>query len=237
MPNAITLSLIPVVDMSTTDETVKAVKAASNAETKYGNASQGAEYVKFVGLSKLGWTFAAAKDEGVVVASEGHYSKGVLVAGVFEYIATGKVPEFFDTDTRNRRENFETAVELVKAYWQANATEVRERGGDHPSLTESSIAVTGEDGDKRRQAVSDLYGVLGGVSLAYNIAKGTKVHPTAVVENDDDEGEQDDEQGSGDDEVDPVAHLQAMATTMRQYADKHGVKHGDVLAIVTAAFK
>ena len=117
--NNITLSLIPVLDMSTTDETVKAVKKANAKQVEYGAGSAGAEYVRFVAVSRLGWSYQACKDEGVLGTntSESHHSKGNLLAGIASFIATGNVPEMFDTDERDRRAKFNQAVDLVKAYW------------------------------------------------------------------------------------------------------------------------
>ena len=230
--NGFKVSAIPVVDFSTTDETATGVRKVAKLQREHGAGAEGNEMVKFVGLARLGWSYDEAVAEGVMDQVKGHYSKGLQVAGWLECIATGDVPERYQSDAK--RPKFEAAVERVKDEWARQANEVRERGGEFPSLTETALGLWGEDGDARGKACRDFYGVLGGIGTAYATSQAPRVQPEADDESGDDAGEDAGESGNDDD---PVAKLKAMATTMRQYADKHGVKHGDVLAIVTAAFK
>lgn len=221
------ISTVGVFDMSNVDETAASIRKASAEQRKLGAGAEVAELIKFVGMSKLGWSHDTAVTELGHTWSAGHTSKGLLVVGILEHVATGEVPDRYKSDAKVGK--FESAVETFKGYWAAEATKVREAGGEFPTLVETALGVTGEDGDVRRRALCDLYKVTGAVSGSYDVATGRRVHESLVEPEGDDEPEGDNEGDEGDE--DHAAKLRAMLTTARQYAEKHGVSLPDVLAL------
>lgn len=124
---------------------------------------------------------------------------GISPSYVSKFLTVGRVVEFGANGNMEGKitpHDFETMLARLQAYYDTDCPD----GGFFTLL----LSMVSDDGGVRAPAIKKAHGVFGAVEYMYGIAKGTRVHPDAVTDEDEDEDEAPEDDAPEDEDDSPT---------------------------------